>query len=445
MGAGSLSKPRGLIKADEGTLDSSNGSVNIIRRGSSRSSKQIHAEQDADRADRADGADGVEKTTPRTPRKKRIIWDAQRMQKLDDQKEELILMYYRHLRLDKGMALILSSLACTVAYASFLNEYLCDREAESPTRGRKEGPNTLIAFRNAMPKAIFAKMVEWLDIRVEVSQLDTDVSKSERRRNTQAIFALHVSLNSISALDANAFYSAESYQMFLDSRFYKEWRANARALTVETVLSKAPDPFHSLGSPSTAPIVAMNPVVEALSVMPRHEVNRLSHSSAWLGDLITAVEDFPLGISITNAGLSSNGYEYVYVNKKFADITQYTRSEIIGKNPRFLQCEQTDTHKLACLRDSLQNMRRPRLTLKNRKKDGSLFKNHMTMKVIRDNDDKTFYIICLHVDMSDPESSSESMEVNDAFLRLLPPYVGFDDEVALDDIGTASSTNRSGV
>jgi hypothetical protein len=62
------------------------------------------------------------------------------------------------------------------------------------------------------------------------------------------------------------------------------------------------------------------------------------------------------------------------------------------------------------------------------------------MKVIRDNDNQTAYVMSIHVDVSDIESAREnSPDMLETFLAMMPPYVGFDDETLVDQVDSASS------
>ena len=63
----------------------------------------------------------------------------------------------------------------------------------------------------------------------------------------------------------------------------------------------------------------------------------------------------------------------VYVNEAFELMTGYTRGEIIGHNCRFLQGEDRDQPEIDQVREALRERKPVTVTLRNYRKDGSLF------------------------------------------------------------------------
>jgi PAS domain S-box-containing protein len=183
--------------------------------------------------------------------------------------------------------------------------------------------------------------------------------------------------------------------------------------------------------------------MEAMSTVDAPEVVRLSHACPWLSEFIAAVENFPIGVSITTKsgkpGFSAtecfdDHYKYIYVNKHFAGMTGYGSAEIIGCSPQFLYCHKTDMYKVENLREAMKSRRRARVTLINERRDGSSFENHMSLKLVRDDFGAVCYVIGLHLNVNDFQGSDatnfeKKKEENDAILKLLPNFVAFDDEL----------------
>jgi PAS domain S-box-containing protein len=66
-----------------------------------------------------------------------------------------------------------------------------------------------------------------------------------------------------------------------------------------------------------------------------------------------------------------------YVNAHFERMTGYPKSEVIGRNCRFLQGLESEQYGLTTLRSAIQNGESCHVTLKNFRKDGSVFFNEL--------------------------------------------------------------------
>jgi hypothetical protein len=91
-------------------------------------------------------------------------------------------------------------------------------------------------------------------------------------------------------------------------------------------------------------------VEHAISHIDSAEVERLhaSHASgSWLASLLVAVETLPVCVSIASASRDRPGFPLIYVNHFFEVTTGYSRSDIVGRNCKFLQryvTQSLDTH-----------------------------------------------------------------------------------------------------
>ncbi|MGB3514443.1 MAG: PAS domain S-box protein, partial [Microcoleaceae cyanobacterium] len=92
------------------------------------------------------------------------------------------------------------------------------------------------------------------------------------------------------------------------------------------------------------------------------------------------------GIMITDATQADN--PIIYVNPGFEEITGYHGEEVIGRNPRFLQAKETKQPALEWLRAAIKAETHCDLTLKNYRKDGTVFWNELTISPIRDEQGK---------------------------------------------------------
>ena len=96
-----------------------------------------------------------------------------------------------------------------------------------------------------------------------------------------------------------------------------------------------------------------------------------------------AVErNLPNGVVITNT--NDPDYPITFCNKGFEDLTGYSRSEIIGRNCRFLQGAGTDRARVALIQQAIKNNDPCTTVIKNYRKDGSEFWNELTLSPIKD-------------------------------------------------------------
>ncbi|MGQ7845243.1 PAS domain S-box protein [Granulosicoccus sp. 3-233] len=88
------------------------------------------------------------------------------------------------------------------------------------------------------------------------------------------------------------------------------------------------------------------------------------------------------GVMITNATLPHN--PITYVNRAFELITGYSKEEVLGKSPRFLQGPDTDPATTATMAAAIAQRESCKITLKNYRKDGSEFWNDLTISPVTD-------------------------------------------------------------
>ncbi|MGK7923125.1 MAG: PAS domain S-box protein, partial [Trichodesmium sp.] len=105
------------------------------------------------------------------------------------------------------------------------------------------------------------------------------------------------------------------------------------------------------------------------------------------------------GIVITDATQHDN--PIIYVNPGFEQITGYNAQEVIGKNPRFLQGEENQQAALERLRASLKAETHAYVTLKNYRKDQTVFWNELTISPIRDQQGNLTHYVGVQKDITE--------------------------------------------
>ncbi|MHA3053195.1 sensor domain-containing protein [Acinetobacter sp. ANC 4640] len=89
----------------------------------------------------------------------------------------------------------------------------------------------------------------------------------------------------------------------------------------------------------------------------------------------------PNGMIMTDA---DGDMPIVYVNPAFLSMTGYTEAEVLGKNCRFLQGQNSDPSTIRKIRQALREKYEIEVTLKNYRKDGSSFWNKLTLAPVLD-------------------------------------------------------------
>ncbi len=109
-----------------------------------------------------------------------------------------------------------------------------------------------------------------------------------------------------------------------------------------------------------------------------------------------ALEAIPDGVSISRA---DGDLETIYVNAAFERITGYSAAEVVGRNLRFLQGDDRAQSALMPLREALAEREPVEVVLRNRRRDGSVFHNRLTIEPIEDADGRVTHFIGIQRDI----------------------------------------------
>ncbi|ALG81201.1 PAS/PAC sensor signal transduction histidine kinase [Halanaeroarchaeum sulfurireducens] len=104
-----------------------------------------------------------------------------------------------------------------------------------------------------------------------------------------------------------------------------------------------------------------------------------------------AIDTAPIGITIADMAEPDN--PLVYANDHFLELTGYAESEVLGRNSRFLQGEDTDPEPVARMREAIEADESVSVELRNYRKDGCMFWNRVTLAPIENAEgDVTHYL-----------------------------------------------------
>ena len=112
-----------------------------------------------------------------------------------------------------------------------------------------------------------------------------------------------------------------------------------------------------------------------------------------------AMDEAPVGITITDPDRADN--PIIYTNDRFVELTGYSRDEVIGRNCRFLQGEETRDEPRAEMRDAVANAEPVTVELRNYRKDGEMFWNRVDITPISGEDGGAEYFVGFQQDVTD--------------------------------------------
>ncbi len=113
---------------------------------------------------------------------------------------------------------------------------------------------------------------------------------------------------------------------------------------------------------------------------------------------------------VTLADPDQEDLPLVYANKSFETITGYTQEETIGRNCRFLQGSEHDQEGVSQLREAIKNKKPVEVTLRNYRKNGELFYNHLNMTPLFDSHGNILYFLGVQYEITEQVRAAEEIK-----------------------------------
>ncbi len=104
------------------------------------------------------------------------------------------------------------------------------------------------------------------------------------------------------------------------------------------------------------------------------------------------------GVTLSDPDLEDS--PIIYANKSFENLTGYSQDEIIGRNCRFLQGEDRDQEARHQIAEAIRNSEAIEVNIRNYKKDGTLFYNHLKIVPLLDRKQRVLYFLGVQYDIT---------------------------------------------
>jgi PAS domain S-box-containing protein len=137
-----------------------------------------------------------------------------------------------------------------------------------------------------------------------------------------------------------------------------------------------------------------------------------------------AMDEAPVGITVSDPSLPDN--PVIYANAAFERITGYPIEEVVGRNCRFLQGEDTDPETVARMRRAVDNWEPVTVEVRNYRRNGEEFWNQVTIAPIYDEDGEPSHYVGFQQDVTDRKRAEENLETERDRLALLNQIVRHD-------------------
>ncbi|MCA9913731.1 MAG: PAS domain S-box protein, partial [Anaerolineae bacterium] len=127
------------------------------------------------------------------------------------------------------------------------------------------------------------------------------------------------------------------------------------------------------------------------------------------------IEASPSGMILVDA--QKPDQPIISVNDAFERTTGYIAEEVVGRNCRFLQGDDTDQPELTILREALKKQRECVVTLRNYRKDGSMFWNELRLAPIRNRRGVITHFIGIQNDVTERKQMEEALRQSETRYR----------------------------
>jgi len=132
---------------------------------------------------------------------------------------------------------------------------------------------------------------------------------------------------------------------------------------------------------------------------------------------MAAIEHLRAGVLVTDPSAPDN--PIIFCNPGFNNMTGYSPEEVLGRNCRFLQGPEADPVVVAEIRRAIDERRLFNGLIRNRRRNGEVFWNYLTITPVFDANGKLLNFVGLQQDVTDVKNARDELAASYAELRKL--------------------------
>ena len=174
------------------------------------------------------------------------------------------------------------------------------------------------------------------------------------------------------------------------------------------------------------PVIVEGEIVGVYGIC--HDITQRKRQEAKMRLLQRGIEASPNGVLMAEA---SHDMPLVYANEAFYQLTGYAAEEVLGKNCRFLQGDETNPVAVRAIRQALADCTNVQVTLLNYRKDGTSFWNRLAISPVFDDRGLCTHFIGIQEDITKQRSQEAQItyQATHDLLTDLPNRVALDDRL----------------
>lgn len=161
-------------------------------------------------------------------------------------------------------------------------------------------------------------------------------------------------------------------------------------------------------------------LAHALATETARELTLLQHAPF----LAEALETVECGVTIADPTVADT--PLIYVNEAFTRLTGYDRSEVLGRNCRFMQGGVPDAASTQAIRHAIERGIDFTTVITNVRRNGETFQNRLQLRPIRGADGQVSHVVGLQTDVTQEQTALASLDIekrrHESLIRGLSSY-----------------------